>query len=305
MAGPTPVDRLLSALSSERGKELRVGLVGDIHGQHKRPALDIFCREAVPDILLQVGDLQDYRGGYPIPMLFIRGNHECWAVLDAMDAGQHLPVNLAHLPDLHYIGLSGARVVGLGGCWSSSGKGLRKHITEEQIARLRKMSADIVLSHETPIRFGNSGASGSEANSASANVNAGARNRGQARAGQHDRFAREYRDRGLAVLREACIAMRPRIWASGHHHHFETEQLGRTTIVSLGKWPDEWATFEIGRRGQISDPVRFVPQTAEYSALKAFGRAREAEEKELLFRTDRQGGRYGTDDGESPQLPRA
>jgi hypothetical protein len=89
--------------------------------------------------------------------------------------------------------------------------------------------------------------------------------------------------------------MSPRIWASGHHHHWDRERFGRTEIVSLGKWPDEWATLSLDR-GKIGELERFTPRDPAYAALKAAWRAEEALEKALIFPLDRAGRVYGTDD---------
>ena len=260
-----PIDRLLAALRERTGDRVRAGLVSDIHGQHTREAIDLFVREAGIDLLLCCGDLQDYRGGYPAPMVFITGNHECFEVVDRMDAGDLAPPGLAHLPDAEPVTIAGVRVAGLGGCWSPSGKGGRKHVTQSGIDRLTRHHADIVLTHDTPIHFGN---------------------------GQ--------RERTVPALREAMLGMAPRIWAAGHHHYRDRERAGRTDVLSLGKWPHTWAVVELDR-GRVGEPAFHVPADPAYREHMERWRAWEAAEKELLFAIDRAGRPYGTDE---PGMPR-
>jgi hypothetical protein len=114
--------------------------------------------------------------------------------------------------------------------------------------------ADIVVSHETPIRFSN-------------------RN-----------------GLTLAPLREACERMAPRLWFSGHHHYWETEQLGKTTIISLGMWPDKWVVAEFDN-WEIVKWWRFVPSDrATYEASMYEWRAASEEEKDRLLALEKHGG---------------
>jgi hypothetical protein len=196
-------------------------------------------------------------------MLFIRGNHECWAVLREMDAGLRLPPGLAHLPDALPVLVGGLRVIGMGGAWGRTPDRIRQHqLGLDHVARLRSHRAEIVLTHDTPIRFSNGG-----------------------------RFA----ELTVAALREAVLAMAPRFWFSGHHHYWATEQLGRTTIVSLGRWPDEWATGVI-ENGRLEAVERWVPRSDGYSKRKVRWQQDEQAEKSLLFPLDRAGRRYGVAD---------
>jgi hypothetical protein len=238
---------------------MRLALVGDFHGDHKRPAFDLFVRQVLPDAILQVGDLQDYRG-FGTPTHFIRGNHECWEVLDEMRKGLRKPANLHYLPDGERLTLGGMSVVGVGGNWSpNAAKAHPKLIRHAYLDELRRTHADIVLSHETPIRFSD---------------------------GKHDELT-------LAPLRDLCVRMAPRFWFSGHHHHFDIEQLGRTTIVSLGKWPRTWGYLDTDEPG---GPVfhRFEPADRPgYDALMYGWLAAEKRQKDILYPADKRGLRYG------------
>lgn len=238
---------------------MRIALVGDFHGSHKRPAFDLFAGEIQPDVVLCVGDLQDYRG-FARPFYFIRGNHECWAVLDELQMGTLRPPNLHYLPDGARLTLGGLAVAGIGGNWSPNElKAHSRFIRHGYLTEIRRTHADIVLSHETPIHFSDR---------------------------THDGLTRP-------ELRELCVAMAPRFWLSGHHHHFDTEQLGRTTIVSLGRWPRDWGWLDTEERGGAVFH-RFTPaDRAGYEALMPAWLAAEQRQKDILYSADKRGVRYG------------
>ena len=186
---------------------MRVGFIGDLHGEHKRRALELFVCETGVDLCVSTGDFQDYRGGYSVPVVFIHGNHECWGVLDEMAEGTHRPPGLRYLPDFEILALEAVRLIGVGGAWSPADSDRSRHLTQRHVDALIRHQADIVLSHDTPIAFSNL------------------------------RPGRDGRPRTIAALRIACERMSPRFWFSGHHHHYDLERLGRTTIVSVGYDP--------------------------------------------------------------------
>jgi Icc-related predicted phosphoesterase len=208
----------------------RIGVIGDFHGSSKRAALRLFLAEAKPDLLLSVGDLQDYEP-WPLPTYFTHGNHESFATIKALDAGIHTPRNLTHLLDAQPISLAGLRVVGLGGIWEAP-PGSPRYLDRAAYDRLADMSADIVVSHETPLHFANG-----------------------------------HPDKTCEPLRNLCEIIAPRLWLSGHHHHYDEEILGQTTILSLGKFPHEWATIDVGDEGDLT-VARFVPrERARYDRM--------------------------------------
>lgn len=233
-------------------QHLTVAFVGDLHGSHKRPALDQFVAEVKPDLMLCTGDIQDYRP-YPVPLVFVRGNHESWPVLAEMASGTREVHNLFYLVDGKTIDVSGLRVAGIGGNWSPDDRDRPRHIRHAYLDTFRRTHPDIVLSHETPIRYTNRP------------------------------------ELCLEPLRDALLAMRPRFWFSGHHHYYEEEQIGRTLAVSLGKWPDEWAVAEIDR-GKVLDFRRHTPASPQYLADKARWRRDEANQKDLYLPLDRRNG---------------
>jgi len=232
---------------TENGQTLRVGVISDFHGDHKREAFDYFLAEAAPDMILCCGDQQDYEP-YPVPYKFIRGNHEDWEMVADLSAGRKHVRNLEYLPDGARLSLAGASVVGIGGNWSPMGKTAPKYIGPAYLAKMRSVHADVVLSHETPLHFANDPSHG----------------------------------RTLEELRELCAVISPRLWFSGHHHYYETERLGRTQIISLGKWPDEWVILEIDR-GDLHWSRWEPADRADYqSRLPKWQRAEDVQKRELL-----------------------
>ena len=231
-----------------------VGFASDTHGPHKRPALDLFVREAGIEQLVLAGDIQDYRP-YPVPCAFWPGNHESWPVIADLRAGTRKVHNLKCMRDGEILRIDNVSITGIGGCWSPNPDSVHpKRLIHANLAALPRVHADIVVSHETPIRFSN-------------------RN-----------------GLTLAPLREACERMAPRLWFSGHHHYWETEQLGKTTIISLGMWPDKWVVAEFDN-WEIVKWWRFVPSDrATYEASMYEWRAASEEEKDRLLALEKHGG---------------
>jgi hypothetical protein len=249
------MSRLLSTL---------IGVCGDLHGFHKREALEVFIAETGIELLLSVGDLQDYRP-FPLPTYFVRGNHESWPILEELRVGSRTPTNLHYLADGMTLTIEGHTIVGIGGNWSPTDRARSRHIPHDYLAAMTRSRPDLVLSHETPLR---------------------------------------YADRPelcCEPLREALFQMRPRFWFSGHHHRFATESIGRTEVFSLGKYPDEWVTFRLERR-HIGPAVRHQPADPGYAAARARWQALETQEKALLLPLDRANGGgaiYGVTDIEN------
>lgn len=227
----------------------RIGLVGDFHGPTKRPALELFVRQANPDVLLAVGDLQDY-APWPRPTLFVRGNHEDWAAIRALAAGTLTPANLYYLPDRTIVTVAGLRVAGVGGVEHDPYRGILRDLDPASVEWLADQVLDIVISHETPARL----------------------------SGRKAELTRDH-------LRLAAQVSGPRYWLSGHHHQFELEELPpRTRLVSLGRWPHEWATLELAADGALAF-ARFAPtDPAAYQVLLRRWQAAAAADREGLNR---------------------
>jgi predicted phosphodiesterase len=234
---------------------MRVAVISDFHGDHKREAFEAFVREATPDLVLCCGDQQDY-DPFSVPFKFIRGNHEDWEAVAALESGAKSVENLEYLPDGARLSIAGASILGIGGNWSPTGKLSPRHIRHEYLESLRSTRADIVLSHETPLHYENDPSHG----------------------------------RTLEPLRALCQAMSPRLWFSGHHHFWSVERLGRTEIISLGKWPDEWVIVEIDR-GAISWSRWSPLDLADYKGRMHSWLAAEEVQKHELLSIERRGKR--------------
>jgi predicted phosphodiesterase len=202
----------------------RIGLLADFHGSSKRPALGLFCAAVRPDLLIVAGDLQDY-DDWPVPTLFVRGNHEHYATIDAIAAGTLSPRNLHYLPDGEIVEVAGLRIAGIGGI-SRTSPG-PKRLSEAAADWLsRQGDIDIVVSHDAPIRYGN-----------------------------RPELTNEY-------LRTVAECAAPKMWLSGHHHHFESERLSKDTVLlSVGKWPHQWVVADVGADRSITWE-RFRPDEA-------------------------------------------
>ncbi|MGB6308147.1 MAG: metallophosphoesterase [Steroidobacteraceae bacterium] len=171
---------------------------GDIHGAIDRLYTDVAAFEASLglqfDHVLQVGDFgiwpdpnridratrnHEGAGDFPIwlrenrkpprPTVFIKGNHEDFTWLDALQDAQVLP-GLTYLRngstvDIHAQDTGAIRVGGVGGCYGPSDYRRRsdrlqgyakRHYTLDEIERLSKAGGvDIVLTHDAPagVRF--------------------------------------------------------------------------------------------------------------------------------------------------------
>lgn len=238
----------------------RIAVAGDLHGFHKRPALEDFLRIARPDLLLLVGDVQDYRG-FSVPTVFIRGNHESWPVLEQLRTKIRIQPNTRFLADGEVFTVEGLSIAGIGGNWSPDDKGRARNISHDYLARFSQTRPDIVLSHETPNRYPE----------------------------------RPYLC--CEPLRAAAEKMMPRLWFSGHHHFHTREQIGRTSAIALGKWPHEWVTFEADR-GQVTEPVTFHhPERETYESRLFEWGLEERLEKDILLPLDKKGSAvYGVTD---------
>lgn len=223
---------------------MRLAVLGDFHGPTKLAAYTQFLREARPDVVLQVGDCQYYED-QPLPFYFTHGNHEDWTVIEALRAGRYQRRNLHYLHDAEPLNLGGLKVLALGGVSrKDSVKTSPKFFDPAAYEAISRMPGiDIMLTHDTPLRFHTGRADPSLT-------------------------CEEYR------LLAQVVA--PRFWFSGHHHHFEVEHLGPTTLISLGKFPHEWAILDLDASGKIVWS-RWTPLDQTYYNAKLPG-WREAEQ---------------------------
>lgn len=227
---------------------MRIAVFGDIHGHwvEFRDKILSLHAEAPLDLVLQVGDAQPIRdatdlaftpvperyrvlGDYaliqdpwPVPTLFIGGNHEPWNMLEALPEGGVLQ------PNLEYLGRSGLRtfgalrIAGLTGICSPRALDRPRrpwpfapeHAKEasyyrredlEKLARLGPL--DILLLHEWP---------------------------SQLEAARTPDWPRHWKQVGSEWLGELVSKVNPRFVFCGHMHLSAHLKLGTTTLVALG-----------------------------------------------------------------------
>ncbi len=231
----------------------RLGLISDTHGFHAREAVAYFVDQTGVDALLVAGDLEDYRG-YGLPTVFIRGNNESLPVLEELRLGSRRPPGLRYLPDGERVSIAGHEVAAVGGKWGPAGSTSGRHIDPAQLdALVTGPRPDIVVSHESPLDV-------------------------------PDHDANDPR------LADACRAIGPRLWVSGHRHRFLAGVIDGTPVVGLGNHPHGWATVEIGP-GRLGDVRRFVPAEAGYQDRLEAWMAAKAREAALLKELQRRPGR--------------
>lgn len=230
-----------------------LGLISDTHGFHAREAVEYFVEAARVDALLVAGDMEDYRG-YDLPTVFIRGNNESLPVLEELRLGVRRPPGLRYLPDGERLAIAGHEVAAVGGKWGPSGSTSGRHIDPAQVeALVAGPRPDIVVSHESPL--------------------------------DHPEHADN--DPRLA---DACRAIRPRLWISGHRHRYLSGEIGGTAVVGLGNHPHGWATIEV-EPGRLGGVRRFVPADAGYARRLDEWMAAAVQEAALLKELQRRPGR--------------
>jgi predicted phosphodiesterase len=232
---------------------LRLGLISDTHGFHAREAVEYFVDATRVDALLVAGDLEDYRG-YGVPTVFIRGNNESIPVLEELRLGTRRPPGLRYLPDGERLVISGHEIAAVGGKWGPAGTTSGRHIDPSHVdALVAGPRPDIVVSHESPLAVPD-----------------------------HD-----VNDPRLA---DACRAIRPRLWVSGHRHRYLTGEIEGTTVVGLGNHPHDWATIEV-EPGRLGDVQRFVPADTAYAERLEAWMSAKSREAALLKELQRRPGR--------------
>jgi hypothetical protein len=235
---------------------VRIAVFGDIHG-HWISFRDTVLRlhgEAPLDLVLQVGDAQPIRneldsaympvperyralGEYaliqdpwPVPTLFIGGNHEPWNVLEALPEGGYLQ------PNLEYLGRSGLRtfgplrIAGLSGVhspraidnprqrWPFPPAQARdaSYYRREDLKRLARLAPlDVLLLHEWPPQMED--------------------------ARKLD-WPRHWERVGSEPLGQLVSTLKPRFVFCGHMHCPAQVQVGPSTLVALddfGSRPDQ------------------------------------------------------------------
>jgi hypothetical protein len=247
-----------------------LGLISDTHGFHAHDAVAYFVDTTGVDALVVAGDLEDYRG-YGLPTVFIRGNNESLPVLEELRLGTRRPPGLRYLPDGERLVIAGHEVVAVGGKWGPAGSTSGRHIDPAHVdALVAGPRPDIVVSHESPL----------------------------------DAPDLDVNDPRLG---DACRAIGPRLWISGHRHRYITGEIDGTAIVGLGNHPHGWATLEI-EPGSLGEVRRFVPADPAYGDRLEAWMAAEDLEASLLKELQRRPGRrrlvYGVTEPENEHARR-
>ncbi len=189
---------------------MKIIVIGDLHGDYER--LQDIMNGTNADIYLQVGDFagdEDYYPDLEKPLYFIRGNHECFDILDRYQKPAEIQRNLIYIPNGEVVEVDGIRIGALGGNYSPvsflkkrselSGK-RRAHITAEDYKKaLRMENLDILLTHEAPSPFHLRG-----------------------------------KDVGLTIITSLLFALKPRFHFFGHHHIDKEMEIFETKSYCVG-----------------------------------------------------------------------
>lgn len=227
---------------------MRIAIFGDVHGHWIafRDAILHLHADSPLDLVLQVGDAQPIRTDedlaympvperyrhagdfalaiqepWPVPTLFVGGNHEPWNVLAALPDGGFL------VPGLEYMGRAGLRtfgslrIAGVSGVhspraidrprskWPFSPERAREasYFHRDDLAKAAAFRrVDILLLHEWPT---------------------------QMEAGRKPDWPKHWERVGAEPLGELVASLTPRFVFCGHMHRAERVQAGATTLVAL------------------------------------------------------------------------
>lgn len=229
---------------------MRIAVFGDIHG-HWCDFMDVvveLCSQVPLDLVLQCGDAQPIRNEddleymhcpmkyrkmgdfwvfhegaerFPVPLLFIGGNHEPWNFLDENSEGELLVPNIQFMGRIGMREIMGTKIVGISGVYSPKHynaphpdwpypDSMRKEATYFNSEDCRKSvefgSTDILLLHEWPSLMN------------------GARNNG---------WPTHWNKVGAEPLTKVVELLKPKYVFCGHMHTFSRYKKERTEIVCL------------------------------------------------------------------------
>jgi len=143
---------------------MKIVVIGDIHGNYDY--LKRILKDTSGDIYLQVGDFAGDKEDYldlEKTVYFIKGNHECFDIIDKYEEPTEIKKNLIYIPTGKVVEVNGIRIGAFGGNFSPISFGKRKkelsgkrrsHITIDDFKKATKMKdIDILLTHEAPLPF--------------------------------------------------------------------------------------------------------------------------------------------------------
>jgi predicted phosphodiesterase len=231
----------------DHGGEVRIAVVGDIHGHwlELREAILTLHASSALDLVLQVGDAQPVRdaldlsympgpekhralgnfaqviGPWPIPTWFISGNHEPFNYLESMPEGGLLLENLEYLGrhfsrtvgNLHFAGVSGifspkyCDLPRTAWPFPQGGSKQASYFRRKEVAALASAGP-------TDLLLMHEWPAQMES------------------ARRHD-WPKRWAKVGCDALGALVSVLQPRFVLCGHMHHAVVHQAGRTTIVAL------------------------------------------------------------------------
>jgi Icc-related predicted phosphoesterase len=162
--------------------------------------------------IVSCGDLLVYDEKWlSFPVHTILGNHEQYTVLEVFKKYNESFKNLTFMETAKTYKLDGFRVVGLNGIRSGKFKNLPQYYKLEDIEKMKRVNADVLITHDCPDGIG-------------MNV------RGRAV--------------GDELIREIIESVKPKIAFCGHHHtHYESD-IGNTKVICLPKLHDGYVLMD-------------------------------------------------------------
>lgn len=182
---------------SKEWDNMRIGLVGDLHGLPIPSSLYRNIDISEPDILIQVGDIWDAcTVAFPVPFFYITGNHEKSQLSPIPRTNHRLNSGLNDIDGLKVVALNTTPVPG-------AALGPARYKEEDYLACLEIQKPDIFVSHGCGYPF---------------LVFVGGK-------------MRNVEDLRLTeLISKTC----PKYAISGHNHQFHIDEQNHTVLVRLG-----------------------------------------------------------------------
>lgn len=192
---------------------MKLAIVSDTHGDL---GFQQFVKDVDADFVLHCGDLSLY-SEFDKLVLFVKGNHEDWDVLEAMKKGVVEFKNLRYIKNGEVLALKKedeiVKILGFGGNYSPKYYGAsklegdrRRHFTDKEFkeACIHK-KIDILLTHESPLGLV---------------------------------MNKRGNDYGQPLITELVEKTRPKYAFSGHHHVFNERIVDSTRCVAVPRFGD-------------------------------------------------------------------
>jgi len=192
-------------------KKAKIVLIGDIHGR-----TDVFNEitelvDGEVDFGLQTGDIEDYRVEPLVPVYFVKGNHENFDLIQAIETGK-LRIDYFHIiPAGVVVSIGNILVAGLGGSYSPKWKPRPRNISKEEFKAAKSVGqVDILLTHEAPVGL----------------------------------IKKDGKDCGCEIINELMEAVNPKYLICGHNHIKAVKDLNGTRVISMPYAWEEYAVLD-------------------------------------------------------------